>query len=351
MIFFRFDPEDVHDHMISFGETLGSSKISQFFIALLFYYQNDMLRQKICGISFPNPIGLSAGFDKNAQLTDIMPSVGFGFMEVGSITAEPCEGNHKPRLWRLKESKSLLVYYGLKNDGAKRIARKLRHKKCSIPLGISIAKTNSEDTVDLERGIADYVKGYTDFLHIGDYYTINISCPNTFGGQPFTNPAMLDLLLTQIDNIPHTKPIFLKISPDLPFKAVNQIIAVVDKHDIQGFICSNLTKNRNNSSIHDKDIPNVGGMGGKVLENLTNNLIRYVYRKTKGKYVIIGSGGVFTAEDAFIKISYGASLIQLITGMVYEGPQLIGQINSDLVKILQEKGYSSISEAIGCKAY
>jgi dihydroorotate dehydrogenase len=346
-IFFLHDPEDVHDRMTGVGKSLGKTSFGRGITSFAFNYKNKMLEQDILGIHFKNPIGLSAGFDKNAELTDILPSVGFGFEEVGSITGEECEGNPKPRLWRMKESKSLLVYYGLKNDGAEVISQRLKDKEFRFPVGISIAKTNSQETCDCDKGIADYVKAYKAFSNIGDYYTINISCPNTFGGQPFTDAISLDLLFKELDKLPYTKPIFIKLSPDLSLEEVDKILDVANNHVVNGFVISNLTKNRDNPKLKDENIPDKGGFSGKVVEDLSNNLISYVYSKTMGRYVIIGCGGVFTAEDAYKKIKSGASLIQMITGMIFEGPQAISQINKDLVRLLRKDGYSSISEAIG----
>lgn len=346
-IFFKLDPENVHDRITRTGKFLGRHYLTKQLTKGLFYYQHPMLEQKLVGITFKNPIGLAAGFDKNAELTDILPAVGFGFIEVGSITGKPCEGNPKPRLWRLKNSKALVVYYGLKNEGCKVISQRLRTKKFEIPVGVSIAKTNNKETISVEAGIKDYVAAYKELHTIGAYITINISCPNTYGGEPFTDAKKLDLLLIEIDKLPHTKPVFLKISPDLTEKQIDAIIAVCNQHNIQGFICSNLTKNRRNSKICDMNVPDKGGISGKVAEELANNLIRYVYRKTKGKYIIIGCGGVFTGEDAYRKIKAGASLIQLITGMIFEGPQTIAAVNQELVHLLKKDGYSSLSEAIG----
>jgi dihydroorotate dehydrogenase len=333
--------------MVSIGVFLGKFKITRFITKLTFGYSNKMLEQEILGIKFKNPVGLSAGFDKNAQLTQILPSVGFGFEEVGSITGEQCKGNEGTRLWRLKNSKSLLVYYGLKNDGADVISKRLKDKNFRIPIGISIAKTNSPETCETETGIADYLKAYKAFENIGAYFTVNISCPNTFGGQPFTDPEKLEKLLVEIKKLPKSKPIFVKISPDLPNEQIDQIIKVVDKSNIDGFIISNLTKNRDNKNIKDKLPSDHGGMSGKIVEDLANDLISYVYHKTEGRYLIIGSGGVFTAEDAYKKIKLGASLVQMITGMIFEGPQVISEINRGLVKLLKKDGYKNISEAVG----
>jgi len=313
----------------------------------MFSYSNKNLGQNILNIKFKNPIGLAGGFDKNGDLTQILPSVGFGFMEIGSITGEPCEGNPKPRLWRLKKSKGLLVWYGLKNDGSKVLSKKLKNKHFSIPLGTNIAKTNSKKTVSTKNGVNDYAEAFEKFRNIGSYFTVNISCPNAYGGQPFTDAKSLDMLLTKLDKIPTKKPVFVKFSPDLNKRTIDDLIRVCQHHRVHGFICTNLTKNRKNEKILESIQSANGGMSGKVVEDLSNQMISYLYKKTKGKFIIIGLGGVFNAEDAYKKIKMGASLVQLITGMIFEGPQIISEINQGLVKLLKKDGYTNISEAIG----
>lgn len=348
-IFFRRDPEDVHDAMMRAGVLLGRFWVTRKITSALFSFADPSLEQKILGITFANPIGLSAGFDKNAILTDILPSVGFGFAELGSVTGEPCAGNPKPRLWRLKESKSLLVYYGLKNEGCKKIAARLRGKKFDMPFGISIAKTNDATTIETAAGVADYVKAFREFQGIGAYDTINISCPNACGGQPFTDPDRLDALLSAIEKIETTKPIFLKISPDLSCEQIDNIIAVCDGHrsHVQGIICSNLTKKRDNDKILDADVPDHGGMSGKIVADLANEQLRYIFERAGDRYVLIGCGGVSSAEDAYEKIKSGASLIHMITGMIYEGPQVVSEINRGLALLLRRDGYKNVAEACG----
>ncbi len=350
-VFFRFDPEKVHDRITQVGVLLGKCPLTRQVLGKVFAFQHPALEQEIGGVKFPNPIGLAAGFDKNAQLVDVLPAVGFGFMEVGSITGEPCQGNPKPRLWRLPKSKALVVYYGLKNDGAEVIAKRLKGRKFAIPLGISLAKTNSPDTCETDQGIADYQKAYSHFREIGDYITINISCPNAYGGQPFTDPDQLEKLLSALPLADEERPVFLKMPPDLPKGDVDRIIELARKFGLAGFVCVNLTKDRSNprikEKIRDEKVPEVGGISGKVVEDLANDLIAYIYKKTRGEFVIIGCGGVFLAEDYYGKIKLGASLIQLITGMVYQGPQLIGEINRGLVKLLKQDGFIHISEAVG----
>jgi len=191
----------------------------------------------------------------------------------------------------MNNSKGLVVHYGLKNDGCEVLGRKLRGRKFRFPLGVSIAKTNCKETVNLDKGVNDYFKAYKELIDIGDYYTINISCPNAYGGEPFTDAKKLDKLMKKIRTIPKGKPMFLKISPDLSKKEVDSLIKVSLKYNIDGFVCTNLTKNRKNKKIQD-DVPEVGGISGAVMTDLSNDLIKYVYTKTKGKLVIIGCGGM-----------------------------------------------------------
>ncbi len=350
-VFFRIDAENIHDRMTRTGMFIGRHRITRAAAHSMLTYEHPLLEQKIHGIAFKNPIGLAAGFDKDANLTDILPHVGFGFAEIGSITGQPCEGNPRPRLWRLKKSKGLVVYYGLKNVGSdvlsKKISRLSAQKDFAIPVGISVAKTNNRETCDLAAGIADYKKAFTAFADLGSYITVNISCPNTFGGEPFTDPSRLDKLLNELDQIPTERPIFLKISPDLSPIEVDALLDVATKHRVHGFICSNLTKKRDNPRLIDSNVPTVGGMSGKVVQPLADKLIEQVYKKTQGRFTIIGCGGVFTAQDAYHKIRLGASLVQMITGMIYQGPQVISEINQGLTRLLIQDGYKNISEAVG----
>ena len=352
-IFFLCPPEFMHDRFVLVGRLLGSNSITRNITSLAFNYNNTSLNQTIKGIKFKNPIGLAAGFDKDANLIGIIPQVGFGFHEIGSITAKPYEGNKGTRLYRLKKSKALIVYYGLKNKGAKILAKQIKkHKKIqTIPIGINIAKTNNKETCNIQKGIADYLYTYKLFTkqNIGDYFTINISCPNVYGGEPFTVPSSYELLLKELNKIKKTCPIFVKLSPDLKKSELDKIIKISKTYKIDGFIISNLTKPRNNPKLKEniKDIPKVGGISGKVVEHLTNKLIAYVYKKTKGEFVIIGCGGIFTAQDAYKKIRLGATLCQLVTGMIYMGPLAISEINRELAELIKKDGYSNIIEAIG----
>jgi dihydroorotate dehydrogenase len=344
-VLFLFDAEWVHDRFVKTGELLGKYKFTRALTRWFFAYKNSRLEQTVLGIRFANPVGLSAGFDKDAKLTDIMPAVGFGFAEVGSVTGEPCEGNPRPRLWRLPLLKSLVVHYGLKNEGCEKIAARLQDKKFNLPVGINIAKTNNVACAETEAGINDYAKAFRIFAekNIGDYFTVNISCPNAYGGEPFTDPTRLELLLARLDAIATNKPVFLKLSPDIAGEKLDALLIVCANHRVQGFICTNLTKERKDEN----DIRMKGGLSGKMVQKLSDDQIAYIYRKTNGKYLIIGVGGIFSAEDAFRKIQLGATLVELITGMIFQGPQLISEINRGLVRLMDQNGYKNISEAVG----
>lgn len=352
-LLFRADPEKVHDRIIKIGSFLGRCAATRKLAAISFCYRHGSLIQTIDGIKYLNPVGLAAGFDKDANLTEIIPAVGFGFEEIGSVTALPCLGNPKPRLWRLPQHSSLVVNYGLKNEGCEAIANKLRLKKKSSPLGISIAKTNCKETADAVAAVLDYHKSFITLEPFADYITINISCPNAFGGQPFSSPELLEMLLAKLDAVKTAKPRYLKISPDLSIKEIDAIISVSGRHNIQGFIVSNLLKNREKSGLPQESFSKIGkgGLSGKPVEKFANLIISHIYAKTKGRYTIIGCGGIFSADDAYAKIKAGADLVQLITGMIYEGPGLIKDINKGLVISLKRDGFTNISEAVGidCK--
>lgn len=351
-IAFKFDPEFVHDRMSSFGHFLGKFKLGRWLTGKFFSYpQDSILEQQINGVTFKNPVGLSAGFDKNARLMNILPYVNFGFEEIGSVTMESYVGNPSPRLYRLKKSKGLVVYYGLMNDGVKAIGQRIKKAlKTDMILGVSVAKTNSEKTAKEEDGILDYYHclKYLINHNIGQYYTINISCPNTFGGEPFTTSDKLDRLLNKLSEIKTDKPIFIKMPINLELQNFDALLQVCIKYNITGVIIGNLTKIRDPELIKDSIPENVkGGISGLPTQELSNNLISYTFKNYGDRLKIIGVGGIFSAEDAYEKIKRGASLLQLITGMIFEGPSLIKTINYELAQMLKKDGFNNITEAVG----
>lgn len=339
-LFFLFDAETMHNSMTYFGNTLGKFKLTQGITSMLFGFSHPANTKKIDGITFPNQIGLAAGFDYNGDLTQILPSVGFGFHTIGTVTYLPYEGNKKPRLGRFIASKGLLVNKGLKSLGATAIAKKLTGVKFHIPTGISIASTNKKFASDQEQ-ILDILKTFTIFEKSyvqHSYYELNISCPNTFGGEPFTSPNRLYTLLVALKKlqlqIKITKPIYIKMPIDQSKKETLAMLKVIDLFPIAGVIFGNLTKDKTNPALTATDAETwktvKGNVSGKPTWQRSNELIALTRRNFGNRFTIIGTGGVFTGADAVEKIHQGADLLQLITGMIFEGPQTVGEMNLKL---------------------
>lgn len=353
-ILFLFPPDYVHDLITFKGKILGSNIITRKMVSTIFRYKNSKLLSSIVGVTFDNPVGLSAGFDKDGKLTQILPSIGFGFTQIGTVTKSEYRGNPRPWAYRLKKSKSILVNYGLKNEGITSILKHLKSKKFEIPVSLSVGKTNSSASATEEGGIQEYV----ECIKIAEksnipfsFYTLNVSCPNAFGGEAFTTPSSLDHLLKAIIQLNVSKPIFIKMPINLTWEDFSKLLDVVIKYKIAGVIIGNLQKDRTHSSIKDSlSDSQKGNLSGKPTWELSNELIRKTYNYCGKNLKIIGVGGIFSAEDAYQKIKYGASLVQLITGMIYEGPQLIGEINKKIATYLTRDGYSSISEAVGVES-
>jgi dihydroorotate dehydrogenase subfamily 2 len=356
-VLFLLSPEWVHEQAMWWGERMGNLSIIRVILSRLFSYEHSSLQQKIAGISFQNPIGLSAGYDYEAAFPHILPSFGFGFETVGTISNHPFGGNKKPRLGRLPHSKSLLVNKGFRNPGARSIIQKLTGASFDFPLGISIGRTNSTKIAGTQKkAVKDVMEAFEIFLASplkNSYYELNISCPNLKGGVSFYPPKNLKELLNALDNLNIKKPVFVKMPIEKSDKEVKLMLKEIIKHSwIQGVIFGNLQKDRKDPAFIQEEIERAGkgNFSGKPTFRRSNELIRLTYREYGKKLVIIGCGGVFTAEDAYRKIRLGASLIQMITGMIFEGPQVITQINRDLVTLMRQDGYSNIKEAVGVDA-
>lgn len=353
-LLFKINPEVVHERMTIMGFILGKIPVAKGITKWLLLYKNPKLTQNIAGLTFQNPIGLSAGFDYEAKLTQILPSVGFGFETTGTITNLPYEGNPRPMLGRLPKSKSLMVNKGFKNLGAEKTAKRLKKLQFEYPLGISIGRSNRKEVATQKKSIEDIVKAFKTFERAGvqhSFYELNISCPNLFGDITFYPPKNLEDLLTAVDKLKLTRPLFIKMPIEKSNKEVLQMLSVIAKHSPVGVIFGNLQKNRKDLSLHQDEVRKfpIGNFSGKPCFDRSNELISLTYKKYKKRFIIIGTGGVFSAHDAYEKIKRGASLVQLITGMIYQGPQLISDINMKLVALLEKDGYKNISEAVGTK--
>ena len=352
-IVFLFNSEFIHEFLTIWGEFLGEVTIFRLITKKLNSIESEALEQSIEGINFPNPVGLAAGFDYNARLTKISSSLGFGFETIGTITNKPYKGNPKPRMARLAKSKALLVNKGFKNEGIDKILKKLKKSKFDVPVGISIGKTNvtkamtqTEAVKDIFEAFGKADKSRVDF----SYYELNISCPNLYGNVSFYPPQNLDKLLKTVTSLKLKKPIFIKMPIEKTDKETLEMLKIIVKYPkIKGVIFGNLQKNREDESLDREEVKKykVGFFSGKPTEKRSNELISLTYKKYGKKLTIIGCGGIFNGKDAYEKIKRGASLVQLITGLIFEGPQLAGQINLELLEFLKKDGFKNISEAIG----
>ncbi|WP_087017434.1 quinone-dependent dihydroorotate dehydrogenase [Thaumasiovibrio subtropicus] len=351
-LIFLMDPEDAHYMFKRVGVFLGSNGVTRGLTSFLFDFNHPSLHTQVDGVRYRNPVGLSAGFDKDGELTSIYPSLGFGLAELGSFTGEVCPGNPGKRLFRMVKSKSILVWYGLNNQGAEKISSRLQGADFGrLRVGINAAKSNITPEFDLQESIDDYTKTMRLFKDIGDYYTINISCPNTQDGEPFVDRENLDALLTAVNaHRVEGRPIYVKLAADLELDEIDVIVDACVAHKMDGVVLTNLAKPAFNKEYVEDELPyHKGAMSGLPLQRISTSVIRHVYRRTRGELTIIGVGGVFTARDAYEKITSGASLLHMITTMIFDGPQNINEINRGLVKLLQEDGFNSIEEAVGSR--
>ena len=360
-LIFLMEPEQAHYSLKRIGVLLGSNPVTRWLTGLLMDYNHKSLAITVDGIDYRNPVGLSAGFDKDGELTKIYPSIGFGLAELGSFTGEICPGNPGKRLFRMIKSKAIVVWYGLNNEGAETISKRLAKEDFGrLRVGINAANSNLTPEFDLEMSINDYLKTMKLFKDIGDYYDVNISCPNTQDGEPFVDKKNLDALLTRINEEIRPisdKPIYVKLAADMTLDEINTIVDGCVEHGMDGVVCTNLAKPQYNSEHRPEEYPTVdgrlpkgkGAMSGLPLQRISTNVIRHVYRRTRGKITIIGVGGIFSAKDAYEKITSGASLLHMITTMIFDGPQNINEINRGLVKLLKKDGFDSIEQAVGCR--
>jgi dihydroorotate dehydrogenase len=346
------DPEFTHESITTYGGKLGSISLIRFLIRKIFFVQDKSLNQEVTGINFQNPIGLAAGFDYQAQLTQILPALSFGFQTIGTITNLAYAGNPKPRLGRLVKSKALMVNKGFKNPGIKAIVKKLQKSQFETPVGISIGKTNLTREMTQKEAVEDIVSAFkiADSSKVPfNYYELNISCPNLFGKITFYPPKNLQELLEKVTALNLKKPLFIKMPIGQTDEETIKILDVIVDFPISGVIFGNLQGNRKDKALNQDEVKRfpVGNFSGKPTEKRSNELIAMAYKNYGKRLVIIGCGGVFSAKDAYVKIKLGVSLIQLITGLIFEGPQLVAQINLELPRLLKCDGFKNISEAIG----
>lgn len=331
-ILFLFSPEDSHRIVATLLKIGSVIPFVNWFIKKSFSISNPVLETTVAGIKFPNPVGLAAGFDKNAIMYKEMGNLGFGFVEVGTVTPLPQPGNPKPRLFRLPKDKALINRMGFNNDGVQKIAERLKSRKPGLIIGGNIGK-NKE--VTNEEAFRDYQACFDALFNEVDYFVVNVSSPNTPGLRGLQEKEPLNNLLSglQEKNEKHTtpKPIFLKIAPDLSNEQLDEIADIVKDCRISGVIATNTTISRENLKTDTASFGN-GGLSGKPVLKRSTEVLKYLHAKSAGAFPIIASGGIHSVEDAMEKLDAGASLIELYTGFIYEGPMLIKRINKEILR-------------------
>lgn len=312
---------------------------------------NKILQTSLWGLQFKNPVGLAAGFDKDCETLPSIFNVGFGFVEIGSITPKPQPGNPKPRVFRLKEDEGIINRFGFNSQGHEIVYTRLKdakekYGKIAGPIGVNLGKNK-----DSNCAVQDYVEGIKRFEDIADYIAINISSPNTPGLRSLQKAKLLEELIDNVlearAQLPHKFPVVLKISPDMSYSEKEDVAKIIRRKnkEIDGLIVSNTTVTRPDNLIFSGT--ENGGLSGKPLRDMATDTIKDMFLLTKGQVPIIGVGGVFTGKDAYDKIKAGASLIQLYTALIYKGPPVVKEIKKELKVLLQADGFSNIQEAVG----
>ena len=344
----HFDPETIHNIILKILSFIDTYPLV--FLLNKIYSVSDLrLNVSISRVTFRNPVGLAAGFDKNATCPKSLSCFGFSHIEVGTITPLAQEGKPRPRIFRLVKDSALINRLGFPNKGINVIKPNLtREAKRNYVLGINIgpnSKAVEEQTAD-----KDYVFCMQELKNLGDYFTINISSPNTQGLRDLTAKKSLNHLLKEIFKEKKRSkikmPIFIKISPDLNQNQLDDALDIIMQYPLGAIIATNTTIERP-KSLKSKNKNETGGLSGEPLKNISTNMIKYIYKKTKGKLPIIGVGGISNTQDAIEKIKAGASLLQIYTGFVYEGPGVVKSINMGILKYLKQNNLRSITELIG----
>ena len=317
-VLFKLDPEIAHERALRVVARIGRTKIARDSLEALYCVEDRRLRQTVFGIEFPNPVGLGAGYDKNAVGLQCWPVLGFGFVEVGSVTARPQGGHPRPRLLRVPEECALINRMGFNNDGAERIASRISSR---IPVGVSVGKNVDVDLKDAAANYAETIQKCP-----GDFYVLNVSSPNTPGLRKLQGREFLRDLLAGISTL---APVLVKLSPDLSFEQIDEILDL----KVAGIVATNTT------------LTPEGGRSGVPLRARATECIRHIRRHSR--LPVIGVGGIFSAADAYEKIRAGASLVEVWTGLIYKGPAMVRAINCGLLQLLERDGFANIADAVG----
>jgi len=333
-VLFSMDAERAHRFVFRFLKILFAIPGVRFIVCRFFSVRNPSLFRRVFNLTFSNPVGLAAGFDKDGKYIDCLSPFGFGFIETGTITPLPQPGNEKPRLFRLPDDEALINRMGFNNEGAESAAKRLRNRNQNTIIGGNIGK--NKNTLN-EKAVDDYVYCFKTLFNRVDYFVINVSSPNTPGLRELQDKDSLFKIIDAVQQVNFTmaqpKPVLLKISPDLSFGQLDEIIQIIIKTKISGVIAANTTIDRDNLSTDKKSVMKAGegGLSGRPLRKRSTEMVRYIAEKSNKSFAIIASGGIHSAADAVEKLKAGADLVQIYTGFVYEGPSLVRKINRALL--------------------
>ena len=342
-VLFQISPETAHEIGIEALKIGLSSETAHKFAAKKFASESFGEIERF-GLQFKNPIGIAAGFDKNGVVVNQLAALGFGFVEVGTVTFNPQKGNEKPRMFRLPEDKALINRLGFNNEGTLKVVERLKKIQPNCILGVNIGKNKD---VPNDAAIENYLASFDLAYEVADYIAVNVSSPNTPNLRELQKAENLEELLSALQKRNRElsdKPLIVKIAPDLSETEIEAIADTALRLDLSGIIATNTTINRENLKTN---INESGGLSGRPLQTKSTEVIAKIYKYTKGKMPIIGVGGIFTAEEAFEKIAAGACLIQAYTGFVYQGISFARDINFGLKKMLKERGFNKLDDAVG----
>lgn len=331
-IFFLFDPEKIHHFVVGLLQIAHKIPGKKWVLQLFYTYRHASLEKEVFGIKFPNPVGLAAGFDKDAKFYKEIASFGFGFVEIGTLTPKPQDGNPKPRMFRLRKDEALINRMGFNNDGVDAAVERLKNRESGLIIGGNIGKNKNTPN---EEALNDYLYCYEKLYHYVDYFVVNVSSPNTPGLRALQEKEPLKNILISLmakDMGAKKKPILLKIAPDLTNEQLDDIIEIVKESNIAGVIATNTTIDKNGLYSAESLTKQAGGLSGKPLTKKSTEVIKYLHTKSNGAFPIIGVGGIHSAADALEKLEAGASLVQIYTGFIYEGPGLVKRILKGLIK-------------------
>jgi dihydroorotate dehydrogenase len=356
-LIFLADSEPAHDFVLDMSEFLGKIPGMPQLMRGCLRVSHPSLQTTVAGVAFENPIGLAAGFDHEAQMPRIVDGIGFGFESVGSVTNGAYAGNPYPRIKRLVKSRTMLVYKGFKSTGMSAVLARIKGQTWRVPIGISIGRTNPLPEYTRAAAIGDIVEAFTKARDSGipfSYFELNISCPNMLHEISFYEPEHLSPLLAAIRALNLPKPLFIKMPIGLSDDATQALLDTIMQFPVAAVIFGNLQVNRTDPAFDKEELATLakypGNWSGMPCQKQSDHMVKLAYKRAQGKLAIIGCGGVFNAEDAYRKIRSGASLIQLVTATVFEGPQVPAEICADLPKLLARDGFKHVADAVGADA-